>query len=184
MKNITVRIGEPVDSISDATWDGRGNSIMCHVRYIAASPPKTPALSENLDRQFNIAEQNYILAGGFFSMALDPQKRIVDWSIYTNPNRWIRGKRDFEDTVPATAHIDADFDENGRAYLEEPTEFYEPIRGVFYLSWAESSTWYEIAPGVALGVTNEGLLAQLRIDGLAMPKVERLNLWQRLRQLL
>ncbi|WP_233866847.1 hypothetical protein [Paraburkholderia adhaesiva] len=183
MKNIAVRIGEHIDAIAETTWDAYGHSIMCNIRYIDVNPPRVPTLSEKLDRQFNIIEQSYILTGGFFSMALDPQKRIVDWSIYTNPNRWIRGERGFEEAVPATAHIDAEFDENGRAYTGEPTEFYEPIRGTFYLSWGEISTWYAIAPTLAIGVANDNTLAQIRLDGLHVQtgnqQVE--GLWSRLR---
>lgn len=188
MKNTTVRVGEEINSISNVDWDGRGNSIMCDIKYISNESTKTLTLSENLDRQFNITEPNYFLIGGFFEMMLDPQKRIIDWSIRTNPKQWIRGERGFEEAAPATAFIDADFDEDARAYIDEPTKFYEPVRGALYLSWAQSSTWYEIAPGMALGVTEQNHLAELRLDGFFLPeveqKVERLSLWKKLRQLI
>ncbi|WP_395068853.1 hypothetical protein [Paraburkholderia silvatlantica] len=183
MKKITIRIGKPIDTIVETTWDEPGHSIMCNIKYIAVNQPRVPTLSEKLDRKFNITEQSYILIGGFFSMALDPQKRIVNWSIYTNPNRWIRGERGFEEAVPATAHIDAEFDESGRAYTGEPTEFYEPIRGTFYLSWGEVSTWYAIAPTLAVGVANDNTLAQIRLDGLHVQTTDQkaTGLWGKLR---
>jgi len=184
MKPISVYTTEQVNSSASAHWDREGSTVSCTVKYTPTLAPDAPRLSEKLDQRFNIRESGYVVTSGFFSMALDPHRRIVDWSIYTNPNQWIRGKRGFEETVPATAFIDAEFDENGRAYIEEPTEFYEPIRGAFYLSWAQSSIWYEIAPGVALGVTAERYLAELRLDGLSMPQIERLSLWKKLRQLL
>jgi len=183
MNENTILAGKPIDAIGEMTWDERGSSVMCKIRYIDVKPQEVATLSEKLDRQFNIEMHNYILAGGFFSMALDPQKRIVDWSIYTNPGRWIRGERVFEEAEPATAHICTAFDESGRAYIGEPAEFYEPIRCAFYLSWTKSSIWYEIAPGMALGVTAGHYLAELRLDGLSIPDVERRGLWWRLRQL-
>ncbi|NML29807.1 hypothetical protein [Paraburkholderia antibiotica] len=188
MKNIVIRIEKPVNSKADFTWDDHGYSLMCKITYLAANPSKVLNLSEKLDLQFNIREHNYILTGGFFEMMLDPQKRIIDWSIYTNPKQWIRTERTFEEAVPASARIDAEFDENGRTSMGEPKEFHEPIRGAFYLSWAQSSTWYEIAPGMALGVTEQNHLAELRLDGFFLPeveqKVERLSLWKKLRQLI
>ncbi|WP_322046139.1 hypothetical protein [Paraburkholderia sp. J67] len=184
MKKIAVRVGEYIESIVEITWDGQGNSVMCDVRYIAANPPGVPTLSEQLDQKFNITERNYILTGGFFSMALDPQGRIMDWSIYTNPNRWIRGERRFEEGIPATVHIDAEFDENRHGSIGEPTEFYEPVRGTFYLSWGEASTWYALAPALALGVTGDNGLAQIRLDGLHVQTVgqEPTGFWAMLRR--
>lgn len=189
MKPIFVHITEQVNFSANAHWDGEESTVSCTVEYAPTSAPDAPTLSELLDKRlFNIRESGYLITGGFFSMALDPQRRIVDWSIYTNPSQWIRGAREFEEAVPANAFLDAEFDENGRASIGEPTEFYEPKRGAFYLSWGESSTWYGIAPGVALGVTAERHLAELRLDGLSMPeaeqKVERLSLWKKLRQLI
>jgi hypothetical protein len=188
MNNVTVCIEKPIDSKSEFTWDDHGYSLMCNITYIATYPPKALNLSEKLDLQFNITEHNYILTGGFFDMMLDPQKRIIDWSIYTNPKQWIRTERTFEEAVPASASINADFDENRRTTMGKPKEFYEPIRGAYYLSWTESAKWYEIAPGVALGVTTENRFAELRLDGCFPPeekqKVERISIWTKLKRFL
>jgi hypothetical protein len=185
MKPISVHTNDQVDSSTDVHWDREGSTVSCTVEYMPASAPGVPTLSEKLDQRFSIGKPVYILTGGSFSMSLDSQKRIKDWDLYTNPVRWSRCALPFAEAIPATVHIDAAFDENGRSDdMGEPDIFYEPQRGALYLSWAESSIWYAVAPGLALGVTEERHFAQLRVDGLSVPDARHLSLWGRLRKLI
>ena len=183
MTPISVHIAEHIYSSVEVHWDRESSTVFCTVEYLPASAPNEPSLSEQLDKQFHIGEPHYVLTGGAFSMSLDSQKRIRNVDLYTNADRWRIGASPFLEAIPATVHIDAAFDDNGRADdMGEPDISYEPEHGTLYLCWTEAATWYAIAPGLALGVTAECHFAQLRLDGLFMPTLEPLSLWKRFRQ--
>lgn len=154
-------------------WDADCSTVSCDVQYPVATTENRKLLRDELDQQFNIRVHGYILTGGMFSMALDCQKRVKDWDIYTNPARWTNCTFPFVEAIPATLHIDAQFDETGRCEsMGEPAAFHEPGRGTLYLSWGEVSTWYAIAPALALGVANDNTLAQIRLDGLIIEEAK------------
>jgi hypothetical protein len=174
MTPISVYVAEQVDSSADVRWDRESSAVLCTVEYMPTSAPDAPTLSEHLDKQLGIGGPHYVLTGGAFSMSLDSRKRIRDVELYTNPDRWSIGVRPFLETMPATVYFGVAFDDNGRADdIGEPDIFYEPERGTLYLCWTEAANWYEVAPGLAFGVTHERHFAQLRLDGLFMPKSSR-----------
>ena len=152
-----------------AHWDNEGSTLSCEIDYGVEASEAT--LSASLDRAFNIVQRDYILTGGTFSMALDPQKRLKDWDIFTNPAQWIECAFPFIEATSGTPHLDAAFDENRRAEsMGAPRIFYEPHRGTVYLAWDEAGAWHAVGPTLALGVTSDQHLAQIRLDGVFISK--------------
>ncbi|SIT47442.1 conserved hypothetical protein [Paraburkholderia piptadeniae] len=168
MSLITVhRAARTFQPCVSAHWDAESSTVSCDIEYAAAPEENRTTLRDEIDRQFNITAPTYFITGGMFSMALDSQKRIKDWDIYTNPARWTEYTLPFADATPATPIIDTVFDRNGRAEdMGEPDTYYEPLRGTLYLSWSEATAWYAVAPSLALGVMSDDTLAQIRLDGL------------------
>jgi len=179
MSAIIVRVEPPDNSpLVRANWDADSLTVSCDIEYTSApfSDEGRMTLSTELDKQFGIAPPNFVLTGGTFSMALDSRKRIVDWDIFTNPTRWSERPLHFAEATSATLHIDAAFDENGHGDdMGEPEVIYEPRRGTLYLSWGDAIHWYSIGSSLALGVTGENHLAQIRLDGLHVPKPQHLK---------
>ncbi|GJH21610.1 hypothetical protein CBA19CS22_33730 [Caballeronia novacaledonica] len=154
-------------------WDDEGSTLSCEVDYSVAHGAKAEpdTLSDRLNRDFNIVARNYVLTGGTFSLVLDSQKRIKDWDIFTMPAQWIDCAFPFIEAAPGIPHLHASFDENRHAEtLGVPEIFYEPNRGTLYLSWAEAITWHAIGAALALGVSSDSRMAQLRLDGVLIPK--------------
>ena len=175
MNLVTVhKITQTAYPCSYIRWDEEGSSVSCELKY--SIPPVNEecnrTLREKIDQQFNIKPQNYLITGGMFSMALDSQKRVKDWDIYTNPAQWTEYTLPYAETLPATLIIEAEFDKNGHTEdIGEPEIYYEPQRGTLYLIWDDVSVWYAIAPCLAIGVTKRNHLAQIRLDGLFVSRI-------------
>jgi hypothetical protein len=151
------------------SWDDAGSSLACAVSYVETqeSIAENSVLSRQLDRQFNIRTPVYILTGGTFSMALDAQMRIKDWDIYSNPEQWIDCALPSIDAPLCTLKFSADFDLNHRAsIMGDPTIRFDRARGAVDLFWSAAATWHGVGETLAFGETAEGVLAQIRLEGL------------------
>lgn len=140
---------------------------MCEIAYIDSDPvPSTTALSQTLDCQFGIHPRGYVLTGSSFSMALDSRKRVIDWDILANPAQWIDCTFPYVEAPLSALAFSAGFDSNNRAGMEEPRIYYERTHGTLYLSWLTAAAWYAINEKLAFGATEDGYLAQIRLNGL------------------
>jgi len=189
MSQVYVHVAEYANPNANVLWDEDGHSIICKLDYEVQSAHQelNPDLSQVIDEQFNIRSQEYVINAGMLSMLFDSEKRIKAFDFYTNPKQWAVCSIPFVEAVPRTLRIDAFFDKNGQSEsMSEPATLYEPQRGTLYLSWAEASTWYALAPSLAFGVTNDNRLAQIRLDGLYIEQEltdqNPVGLWAKLRR--
>ncbi|MDR5756867.1 hypothetical protein [Caballeronia sp. LZ035] len=147
-------------------WDGESLSLSCEIAYVDSDlATSTTALSQVLDHQFGIHPRGYVLTGSSFSMALDSRKRVIDWDILMTPTQWIDCTLPYAEAPRSILTFSADFDSNNRAGMEEPRIYYEPTNGTLYLSWLTAAAWYAIDEKLAFGATEDGYLAQIRLDG-------------------
>ncbi|MDR5779266.1 hypothetical protein QCE63_07455 [Caballeronia sp. LZ065] len=150
-------------------WDVNAFSLLCEIAYGDGEPTTdTGTLSQALDRQFSIHPRGYVLTASSFSMALDSRKRVIDWDVLTNPAQWIDCTFPHVEAPLSILTFSADFDSNNRAGMEEPTIYYERTNGTLYLSWSPAASWYAIDKELAFGATEDGYLAQIRLDGFSI----------------
>jgi len=63
----------------------------------------------------------------------------------------------------------ADFDDNGRSGSEaEPEVIYDPAHARLCLSWGPAHSWYALTPNVAVGVSVDHRLMQIRLADVAI----------------
>ncbi|MDR5813192.1 hypothetical protein QCE62_06245 [Caballeronia sp. LZ033] len=148
-------------------WDVNACSLMCEITYGDGEPTTdTGTLSQALDCQFSIHSRGYVLTGSSFSMALDSRKRVIDWDILANPAQWIDCTFPYVEAPLSVLTFSTDVDSNNRAGgIEEPRIYYERTNGTLYLSWFTAASWYAINEKLAFGATEDGYLAQIRLDG-------------------
>ncbi|MFT4068413.1 hypothetical protein [Paraburkholderia sp.] len=189
MSQVHVRVAEYENPTANVRWDEDGRSVICKIDYATQSlrHASNPDLRQLIDEQFDIRAPEYVINAGMLSMLFDSGKRIKAFDFYTNPEQWTVCSIPFVDAAPRSLHVDTVFDENGQGEsMPEPAALYEPLRGTLYLSWDDVSTWYAVAPPLALGVTDDDRLAQIRLDGLHlqqdMAKQNPAGLWTRLRR--
>jgi hypothetical protein len=153
-------------------WDADEYSLTCSIAYSdRETSMEVKTLSRVLDRQFNICPRGYVMTGGSFSMALDTQLRAEDLDIFTNPAQWIDCSFPYVDAPVSKLTFCADFDSNNRAGgIGEPTIYYECTKGTLYLAWSAASAWHAVGVPLAFGVTQDGYLAQIRVDGVFIGK--------------
>jgi len=157
-------------AIAVSDWDRECHTMSCRVTYPPA-PAAAPVLRDSIDSNFHIrASATGLITAGTFALALDRQCRVNDFDFYTNPGHWTIASLTPAEGASAVLFLEADFDENGRAKGEaEPAAIYDPEHARLCLSWGLANSWYRIAPTLALGLSADGRLMQIRLDDFLVP---------------
>jgi hypothetical protein len=168
-------------------WDGESATLSCRVDHsaVCVEEESHKTLRDEIDQHFGIVPPSYVVTGGMFSLALDSQKRITNWDICSNPMRWSPYTLPLAPARPATPLVEADFDKNGHADdIGEPEIYYDAQHGTIYLSWGQVSSWHAVAQTLAIGVTEDNRLAQIRLEGVRIEPAQQrpAGPWTRWRQ--
>lgn len=160
---------------AEAAWCGESHNVSCTLTYPTRLHPEAPSpVRDALDRQFGIHEPVYGIVIDTISLSLDAERRLTEFDMYTNAERWQIQPLSEPTATPCAAVWQGPFDSTGRASEPVvPDAIYDPAAQVLCLSWGDADAWYAIAPSVTLGLNREGYLRQIRLNGLYVPEGER-----------
>jgi hypothetical protein len=167
----------PVDTLASAcpNWDGEGFTVTCAVSYPRALPrqPQAP-LRDEIDDQFGLRPQSFLITAGTLSLSLDADNRLAAFDFYTNASEWRASALEPVEASQSVLRFSAAFDELGRA--SEATEadvFYDAGTATICLSWGAVDDWHLLATNLSIGLATDGRLMQIRVDGLSVPGQDR-----------
>ena len=161
---------ESRDSVTElgVDWDETSSVLSMTLHYFD-SVPKPSSLADAINQRLRIDDDSCRLVVGDLEILPDRNQRPATLTIRTNPQRWLR--RSLipmpESLDPVFARILADYDDNNIASYDVPTSIgHDAAKRQVSISFGDyrTSKWASLAEGLAIGLTHDDLLSELRLN--------------------
>ncbi len=154
-------------------WDRESAVLRTTFTYPQRPTPEPEPLANRIDRQLGISARPYRVLLGSLDLLLEDRRRPDSLELRTNPAHWQRADLpdlpDKLDDVWAELHVD--YDTNQIASLDLPlTLMWDSAGRRLALRFDPAlvlARWYALADTVALGVTADDRLCELRLHAVA-----------------
>lgn len=159
------------ECLSRVAWDPESLTLSASVVCRDAEPARERSeLSARINRDLGIEQGGYRLVVGELDMLLTRAKHLESLELRTNPATWSSCSLPPlpDDTSAAFVSFVAEHDRNRVATYDVPmTIRHDPARLELSIRFAdlETSRWAAVTEGVAVGMTSDGQLSELRLAG-------------------